>query len=141
MKKISFFLLVLVVAGCSKNGSLTSAPPTSNFKLELSQSGPYQGYVRLLSLANGMIYEGSTRQALVLSDGDISQPAYSFVTTTPIDVFSPSINVGWYGDSTGTAQLKFKIYEDDKLIDTQLILLKPVNVGQTQVYTWTYNAK
>ena len=115
--------------------------PVAKFKVEITQSGKYKEYQRLVTLGSGMVYEGSTKQAIVLHDGDLKEDKYSFVSTDSLDVLEPSIQVGWYGNKKGDGKLEMKVYRNGELIDTQNVILKPENSGQVQDNKWSYKAK
>lgn len=113
----------------------------AKFKIELMQTGKYNEYQRLVTLGSGMVYEGSTKQAIILHDGDIKESKYSFVSSDSLDVLEPSVQVGWYGNKKGEGKLEMKVYRNGELIDTQNVFLKPENSGQVENYKWSYKAK
>jgi hypothetical protein len=144
MKKTSLIALIVFCCVGFANAQTTKTDPdiekVSAFKLEYTQTGKYSEFQRLLTLGSGMVYEGSTRQALVLHDGDLKLDKYSFVTTDSLDVFEPSIQVGWYGNRKGDCQIEIKVYRNGVQIDKQNVVLKPENSGQVQAFKWSYKA-
>lgn len=145
MKKLLLLsLLTISCVGFANAQDKTDDGPAdkvSAFKIEYSQTGKVAEFQRLLTLGSGMVYEGSTRQAVVLHDGDLKDPKYTFVTTDSLDVFEPSIQVGWYGNKKAEGQIEIKVYRNGELIDKQNVYLKPENSGQVQDYKWKYKAK
>lgn len=138
MKKYSFFLLMLLFASCSKNNKNDVDPVGANFRLEFSQTGDYSKYFRFMGLDPVVVFEGTNVAPLTLESKDLKDGKYSFVTTKPILMFSPSFIVS-SGDADSSAVFTFKIFKNGQLIDTKIIKAES-NDSTPKNYSWDYKS-
>ncbi|MEI6950259.1 hypothetical protein V9K67_23965 [Paraflavisolibacter sp. H34] len=126
---------LLWATGCKKS---TDGEKTASFKVEVIQRGNYKDYVRELTLAPSMVYQNSGKSATLLIDEDISDTAYTFVSPEPLVHLECSFHYGWTGNYNQSAQVQFKFYRNNTLIDSSLVNLMPVNEGQLISKEWTF---
>jgi hypothetical protein len=134
MKKYSYLLLLFIIMSCSKNID----PAGANFKLEFSQSGGYSQYFRFIGLDPVVVYEGTNVAPLTLEGKDLPDDKYTFVTSKPLLMFSPSFIVST-GDSDSSAVFTFKIFRNNVLIDTKIVEVDADEVAPKN-YSWDYKA-
>ena len=134
MKKYSLFLILLVLASCSKDVE----PVGANFKLEFSQTGGYSKYFRFIGLDPVVVFEGTNVAPLTLEGKDLIDEKYSFVTSKPIQMFSPSFIVS-SGDADSSAVFTFRVFRNGELIDTKVIEAG-ANDPTPKNYSWDYKS-
>ena len=127
---------MLVFASCSKNNDVE--PVGANFKLEFSQTGDYSKYFRFIGLDPVIVFEGSSVAPLTLEGKDLKDGTYTFVTSEPIQMFSPSFIVS-SGDADSSAVFTFRVFRNGELIDTKIIEAE-ANDAIPKNYSWDYKS-
>lgn len=136
MKKYSIFLFLLILAACSKKDEVE--PDGATFKLEFSQAGDYSKYFRFIGLDPVVVFEGTDVAPLTLEGKDLKETKYSFVTSRPIQMFSPSFIVS-SSDADSSAVFTFRVFRNGELIDTKIVEAD-ANDPIPKNYSWDYKS-
>jgi len=135
MKKYSLlFIILIIAASCSKEVE----PNVANFKLEFTQTGDYTKYFRFMGLDPVVVFEGTNVAPLTLEGDQLADNKYSFVTSKPIQMFSPSFIVSSSG-ADSAAVFTFKVYRNGDLIDTKEVRVD-ANDPTPKNYSWDYKS-
>jgi len=124
MKKLSFFSLllcaVLLLAGCDKGTDDPVLLNTATYRVDYSQSGDYEKFVKIITIGGGDFNFTGTTEAMppVLFDGNLTEASYSFEADDVRELTIHAANeFSAVEDGPASMQMRFVIYKNGKQVD------------------------
>lgn len=118
----SIFALFIILSGCGsdKNEDPTPDTQTAKFRVELTQSGDFTKFVKIVTIGGGdFTYTGTNNKMPAVLSGDNIDDAT--ISVEAKDVVELNINslteFSAVEEGPATMTMKFAIYKNDKLID------------------------
>ncbi|WP_106933735.1 beta-barrel fold lipoprotein [Adhaeribacter arboris] len=117
----SFLILFLLLVGCGKdNDDPNPTTSTATFRVDVSQTGDYQKFTRIITIAGGDFkYRGTTDPVPAVLLGDNLNTASFSVEALNVEELSISTMTGFSPVETGPAAmtLKFSVYRNGTLLE------------------------
>ncbi|PSR51914.1 hypothetical protein AHMF7605_28820 [Adhaeribacter arboris] len=114
-------ILFLLLVGCGKdNDDPNPTTSTATFRVDVSQTGDYQKFTRIITIAGGDFkYRGTTDPVPAVLLGDNLNTASFSVEALNVEELSISTMTGFSPVETGPAAmtLKFSVYRNGTLLE------------------------
>ncbi|PTX13174.1 lipase/lipooxygenase-like calcium-binding lipoprotein [Pontibacter mucosus] len=146
MKKLSFFSLllctVLFFAGCDDEGKDPVLPDTATYRVDYSQSGDYEKFIKIITIGGGDFKVRGTTEAMppVLFDGNLSETSYSFEADNVRELTIHAANeFSAVEDGPASMQMHFVIYKNGKQIDEKTFSYSEVTGEKNEYLNYKAN--
>ena len=117
----SLLILLLLLVGCGKdNDDPNPTTSTATFRVDVSQTGDYQKFTRIITIGGGDFkYRGTTDPVPPVLLGDNLNTASFSVEASNVEELSISTMTGFSPVETGLAAmtLKFSVYKNGTLLE------------------------
>ena len=139
----SFLILLLLLVGCGKdNDDPTPTTNTATFRVDVSQTGDYQKFTRIITIAGGDFkYRGTTDPVPAVLLGDNLNTASFSVEAPKVEELSISTMTGFSPVETGPAAmtLKFSVYRNDSLLEEKTFTYTEATKDKSEELDYTAN--
>lgn len=137
----SLLLLILLLTACGKDGDNPS-PDTATFRIDFSQTGDYEKFVRIFTITGGEFkYRGTNdKMPTVMSGDNINKPTWSVeaqdvreLEISALTTFSP------VESGPASMTMKFTIYKDGVLLDEKSFTYNQATKDRTELLSYKAN--
>ena len=146
MKNLSYLsslLLILFLTACGGNGDdPIPGTETATFRVDFSQSGDYEKYIKIFTISGGEFKYRGTNDAVpvVLSGDNLKAPTWS-IEATNVEELEISTISGFSPAETGpsTMAMKLTVYRNGVLLDEKTFNYNETTRERSEVLNYKAN--
>ncbi|GLU56430.1 hypothetical protein Dfri01_58910 [Dyadobacter frigoris] len=139
MKKFLMYAVAsFVLLSCSNDKENVVPESGAQFKIEYTQSGGFDGYIKKVGFSEPLVFEGTeTVAGLILDDTKLIDSKYVFVTKTNVDLLKVTFNTEPKPGKGDMAEFSINVYRNGKQIDNKSFKV----AGGVMSHSWEYKSK